>query len=574
MFNKMSGPSNSSDIGSNDAASTSVDAGVSQGIGLAEDLDKKPNAIQQVLQMLMDTPGRVEAVAEVLNEPDCPVIIKDGHFIEKNDTFVEESLNCMDIKTKIRNLKDDEILTLTQHDIPDFPYLKIKKNPKFDNMFILWNENANGEVINKVNFSSFNNTAYWAEKCDDMFEDQPKEVNESMENKNYMSSDEINLEYTDLPIVVYEGGSSTGRFDADYGNWLPDEGVEKKIEVDYTYTITKTEAFEVIRDLIVENPLEETKDMTEEQLDTYIEDNFNDLFDKFEDQIKDHFADAAAEEAQDRDYLYESAPTKDYFDRKYEEVEDVELRDFWDDVKEEPAIEEDYDLIDTNLELEGLDANDPEVKVTDYDWDEEDLEAASAEWEEVASKSVFDSDGFLTDYVWYTNGDKHVFVFGDSDRYRPEDGDFDWEIDIVKGKEAEGYKEAQDWFNSYKGFEDEDLDLEFADLDDPNSEDITFNDDVDQDPQVDENKSLNESVMSDLDLDVKELGGSDALIERIEKHIAALQSELSFLSDIAPREIGAGGNFDSQKEVDEAIRATEEQLHKEQAKLSVLRRGK
>ena len=224
--------------------------------------------------------------------------------------------------------------------------------------------------------------------------------------------------------------------------------------------------------------------------------------------------------------------------------------------------------------MEGLDADDPEVKVTEYDWDEEDPEAASAEWEEVASKSVFDSDGFLTDYVWYTNGDKHVFVFGDSDRYRPEDGDFDWEIDIVKGKEAEAYKEAQDWFNSYKGFEDEDLDLEFADLDDPDSEDISFNDDVDQDPQFNESKSLNESVMSDLDLEVKELGGSDALIEKIEKHIAALQSELSFLSDIAPREIGVGGNFDSQKEIDEAIKATEEQLHKEQAKLSVLRRGK
>lgn len=74
------------------------------------------------------------------------------------------------------------------------------------------------------------------------------------------------------------------------------------------------------------------------------------------------------------------------------------------------------------------------------------------EWEEVDSKAVEDSDGFLTDYVWYTNGDKHVFIFGDSDIYRPEDGYFDWEVDIVEGKEAEAYKEAQDWFNSYNGF--------------------------------------------------------------------------------------------------------------------------
>ena len=77
------------------------------------------------------------------------------------------------------------------------------------------------------------------------------------------------------------------------------------------------------------------------------------------------------------------------------------------------------------------------------------------EWEEVASKAVEDSDGFLTDYVWYTDGNKHVFIFGDSDIYRPEDGYFDWEVDIVEGKEAEAYKEAQDWFDSYNGFAEE-----------------------------------------------------------------------------------------------------------------------
>lgn len=33
--------------------------------------------------MLIDTPGGVEAMAEVLNEPNCPVVIKDGHFMEK-----------------------------------------------------------------------------------------------------------------------------------------------------------------------------------------------------------------------------------------------------------------------------------------------------------------------------------------------------------------------------------------------------------------------------------------------------------------------------------------------------------
>ena len=88
-----------------------------------------------------------------------------------------------------------------------------------------------------------------------------------------------------------------------------------------------------------------------------------------------------------------------------------------------------------------------------YESLKEDIDAE--EWEEVAAKTVEDSDGFLTDYVWYTNRDKHVFIFGDSDIYRPEDGYFDWEVDIVEGKEAEAYKEAQDWFNSYSGFTEE-----------------------------------------------------------------------------------------------------------------------
>lgn len=579
--------------------------------------------------MLIDTPGGVEAMAEVLNEPDCPVVIKDGHFVEKPISSkqkiqcivdqidkqnikskpleltsdknlnkskddvniktnsksvsslktlvpVKESLNTMNVKTKIKNLKDGEVVTLTQHDIPDFPYLKIRKNPKFDNMYILWNENADGEVINKVNFSSFNNTVYWAEKCDDAFlvYYQPEKINESM-NNNYNGNDTIDLEYEDLPIIVYEGGSSSGRFDTGYGNWLPDEGIEKEIEIDYTYTITKDEALEVIQDILYEQPTEEIKEMSDEELTNYLESNFDDLFDTYEEQIKEHFADAAAEKAKDENYLYESAPTKDYFDRKYEEVENVKLKDFWDDVKEEPKVEEDYDLIDTNLELEGLDANDPEIKVTDYEWTEEDPEATPAEWEEVASKNVFDSDGFLTDYVWYTNGDKHIFVFGDSAIYKPEDGDFDWEIDVVKGKEAEAYKEAQEWFNSYKGFEDEDLDLEVADFNDSIPEDAyQYNDDVVDHSSYFEEKPVNESAMSDLDIEAKELGGNDVLAEKIEKHIAALQSELEFLLDVAPREVGAGGNFDSQKEIDEAVKATEEQLHKEQAKLSVLRRGK
>lgn len=69
------------------------------------------------------------------------------------------------------------------------------------------------------------------------------------------------------------------------------------------------------------------------------------------------------------------------------------------------------------------------------------------------SKSVEDSDGFFTDYTMYFNTEngKYVFVFGDKDTYRPEDGDFDWECDTEE--------EAREWFDSYQGFSDEDEDV-------------------------------------------------------------------------------------------------------------------
>jgi hypothetical protein len=78
----------------------------------------------------------------------------------------------------------------------------------------------------------------------------------------------------------------------------------------------------------------------------------------------------------------------------------------------------------------------------------------ASQWELVKSKSVMDSDGFMTDYSWYTNGEKHIFMFGDTDVYEPDEDYADWV--------AETEEEAANWFETYKGFEDEDeVDLEF-----------------------------------------------------------------------------------------------------------------
>lgn len=68
-------------------------------------------------------------------------------------------------------------------------------------------------------------------------------------------------------------------------------------------------------------------------------------------------------------------------------------------------------------------------------------------------KHVRDSDGFLTDYTWWYDAatDQHIFIFGDSEVYTPEDSSPDWETDSEDT--------AQEWWDNYVGpYEDDDLD--------------------------------------------------------------------------------------------------------------------
>lgn len=79
----------------------------------------------------------------------------------------------------------------------------------------------------------------------------------------------------------------------------------------------------------------------------------------------------------------------------------------------------------------------------------------NSDWRRVAVKDVVDSDGFNTEYAWYTNGQKHIFMFGDTDMIEPDEDYADWE--------ADSEEEAQEWFSSYTGFDD-DEDLEDIDF--------------------------------------------------------------------------------------------------------------
>lgn len=84
-----------------------------------------------------------------------------------------------------------------------------------------------------------------------------------------------------------------------------------------------------------------------------------------------------------------------------------------------------------------------------------DPDSESEQYEFVDRKEVQDSDGFWTEYTLYYDvlNDRYVTVFGDSDIYRPEDGDFDMEF--------ESEAEALEWFDDYDGIYDDDEDVDW-----------------------------------------------------------------------------------------------------------------
>ena len=66
----------------------------------------------------------------------------------------------------------------------------------------------------------------------------------------------------------------------------------------------------------------------------------------------------------------------------------------------------------------------------------------TSKWYFMNTKKVFDSDGFLTDYTWYSDGNKHIMILGDKEIYEPDIDNADF---ITDDKE-----EASDWFDFYE----------------------------------------------------------------------------------------------------------------------------
>lgn len=468
---------------------------------------------------------------------------------------IMEQMNSTDIKNRLKNLELGEVLTLKGSGVPEYPYLRITRNSKHPNLYKLWNESPEGEMSNEINFSTLQNTLYVISQCD--------ELTESYMNNNHDNT--IELEYPEVTVeVVTRHGSPTGYFSQSFGNWLPDDDETKEIEVPFTYEADETEVLEVLGDLIKGEP--EVADIDDDdEFYGYIEDHLDELVDRFQEELLDHFRDDATEAAQEQDWedwLYEDYnESNPYIFKDLQEAanSDIELKDYWEDLP--PVEEEHYEPIDTKLDFEGIDADDPVLDSNEYEWADFDPDKYSSDWELVNSKDVFDADGFIASYNWYqsADGSQHVFTYEEDPSA----------VDIAHADfVCEDRKEAADWFNSYKGFEDDDSALdEIPDIDVPAKvEDIDFDDNQEM-----KQSTLTEGRMKDLDIDVQDAGSKEALILKLEKDLAALDSEISFLEDAQPIEVDPDSVFGSREVINNAIESARKDRELVLSKLSLLR---
>ena len=170
----------------------------------------------------------------------------------------------------------------------------------------------------------------------------------------------------------------------------------------------------------------------------------------------------------------------------------------------------------------------------------------------------------------FENGNHEGELYDDSYNYLT-DFDESYKEPVV---ESDYYKGPR---NPYEdGFEDADDDIDdiYHDYSQDELEKMGVFDNFHQDDDEDDcnmiydDNPLEESVMSELNLDLQD----PTYIERLQKNIDALENEMEFLINQAPKEIKRGGAFDSREEIEDAIKATERELKRDKAKMAIIRR--
>ena len=198
--------------------------------------------------------------------------------------------------------------------------------------------------------------------------------------------------------------------------------------VDTEYEVDKNGVIEALIEILRETP--EFVDMEDEDFENYVEDHWDELGDKYYEDLRDYFEDEAKEKA-----------AEEYEEPEYDPAEPDPEEDFYDESFSKGMFEK-LDSEDPDCSYSTYHKYDVMEGIGSYDPEEE-------RYEYITSKSVLDADGFYTDYTLYkdTQENKYITIFGDNDIYDPETTEADAEFETKE--------EALKWFDSYKGFEEE-----------------------------------------------------------------------------------------------------------------------
>lgn len=305
-------------------------------------------------------------------------------------------------------------------------------------------------------------------------------------------------------------------------------------------------------------------DYSDEDFDKTVCDHWESIRDDYYDELHDFFRNKEAHEG-------EGCDCENFTD------------EFYDDEVEVPEEEEEVDPDFTSTMFEGIDSDDPKFE-PEYDTidfteiedflDKKDLNNLLYDAYSYGFEGNGSFDNFLKSTSAYNNGYltnddidelKSAFKDGESDR---EAQYTEFEECIHPYLESNSYKEPtnpyDDVVDNFYGY-DSDLTDEY----DEKHPYRYYDNEEDEDEFDYDDEPLEESAMSDLDLDLQDPKFTD----KLEKNITALKDELDFLKNQAPKEIRRGGAFDSQEEIDDAIKETDRELAREKAKLAIIRRG-
>ena len=92
--------------------------------------------------------------------------------------------------------------------------------------------------------------------------------------------------------------------------------------------------------------------------------------------------------------------------------------------------------------------------------------------------------------------------------------------------------------------------------------------------KIKEESLLKESRMADLAMEIEDAGGPDAYIGMMERELEDLEESKGWLNGQARREVGKGGAFDSEKELEDALKDTDNKIKLIKAKIEVARGNK